>query len=101
MIDQQTWIQKHFYQNPTRNKKRDRVVPEKIVASSWKQVQANIGKFQSFLGSKNFIVVDNNSKDDKIFDEVSKKIRGFLRNKVDNYIAKAWIAQQLRLHKRA
>jgi len=101
MIFVNTSLEVALERNRERGRMGGRTVPEKITTDAWKQVQANIGKFQSFFGSKNFIVVDNNSKDDKIFDEVSKKIRGFLRNKVDNYIAKAWIAQQLRLHKRA
>ena len=82
-----------------RNKERARHVPEKHVIDSWKDVQGNIGKFQQVFGAKNFIIVDNNNADDKIFDAVSKKIRGLLSKKVDNFIAKAWIAQQLRLKK--
>ena len=84
-----------------RNKKRARHVPEKHVMDSWKDVQGNIGKFQQVFGAKNFIIVDNNNADDKIFDEVSKKVRGLLNRKVNNFIAKAWIEKELRLHKRA
>jgi dephospho-CoA kinase len=84
-----------------RNKERARHVPEKHVIDSWKDVQGNIGKFQQVFGAKNFIIVDNNNADDKIFDEVSKKVRGLLNRKVNNFIAKAWIEKELRLHKRA
>ena len=80
-----------------RNKKRDRVVPEKIVITSWKQVQANIGKFNSFFGSKNFLVIDNNDPDEVIWPEIQKAINRMINKKVNNFIAKAWIAQQLAL----
>ena len=80
-----------------RNKERERVVPEKIVISSWKQVQANIGKFNSFFGSKNFLVIDNNDPNEVIWPKIQKGINRMINRKVDNHIAKAWIAQQLAL----
>ena len=85
-----------------RNQERDRTVPEKIAIDSWKQVQSNIGKFQSFFGPKNFIIVDNDmpDTDGKLFDHVFKKVQGLLRKKVDNYLAKAWMAKELRLKQR-
>lgn len=85
-----------------RNQERARTVPEKIVVDAWKQVQSNIGKFQSFFGPKNFIIVDNDmpDKDGRLFDHVFKKVQGLLRRKVDNYIAKAWMAKELRLKQR-
>ena len=85
-----------------RNQERDRTVPEKVAIDSWKQVQSNIGKFQSFFGPKNFIIVDNDmpDTDGKLFDHVFMKVKGLLRKKVDNYIAKAWMAKELRLKQR-
>ncbi len=85
-----------------RNQERARTVPEKIVVDAWKQVQSNIGKFQSFFGPKNFIIVDNDmpDKDGRLFDHVFKKVQGLLRRKVDNYIAKAWMSRELRLKQR-
>ena len=85
-----------------RNQERARTVPEKIVTDSWKQTQSNIGKFQSFFGPKNFIIVDNDmpDKDGRLFDHVFKKVQGLLRKKVDNYLAKAWMAKELRLKQR-
>jgi hypothetical protein len=85
-----------------RNQERARTVPEKIVVDAWKQVQSNIGKFQSFFGPKNFIIVDNDmpDKDGRLFDYVFKKVQGLLRKKVDNYIAKAWMSKELRLKQR-
>ena len=83
-----------------RNKKRARQVPEKIVIDSWNQVQQNIGSFQRFFGNKNFIVVDNNDAGEDILGKAYKEVRRMLRKKVDNHIAKAWIANQLRLKQR-
>jgi len=83
-----------------RNKKRARQVPEKIVINSWNAVQKNIGQFQRFFGNKNFIVVDNNDAGEDILGKAYKEVRRMLRKKVDNHIAKAWIANQLRLKQR-
>ena len=83
-----------------RNKKRARQVPEKIVIDSWNQVQQNIGSFQRFFGNKNFIVVDNNDAGEDILGKAYKEVRRMLRKKVDNHIAKAWIANQMRLKQR-
>ena len=41
-----------------RNQERARRLPPKLLASSWNQVQANIGKFNGLFKS-NFMVVDN------------------------------------------
>ena len=83
-----------------RNKQRARQVPEKIVIDSWNAVQKNIGQFQRFFGNKNFIVVDNNDAGEDILGKAYKEVRRMLRKKVDNHIAKAWIANQLRLKQR-
>ena len=56
-----------------RNKKRKRSVDEKIVEKMWFAVQNNIGKFQKYFGSENFIVVDNNEH----FEENSKEEQDF------------------------
>jgi predicted ABC-type ATPase len=100
MLFVNTSLEVALERNKERGRKGEREVPEKIVIDAWKQVQNNIGKFQSFFGSKNFIIVDNNKIGDKVFDDVAKRIRGLLSKKVDNWIAKAWIANQLRLHKK-
>jgi len=83
-----------------RNRNRPRQVPEKIVIDSWNQVQQNIGKFQRFFGNKNFVIVDNNEVSDDVFDMVGKEVRRMLRKKVDNYIAKNWIDNQLKMKQR-
>ena len=77
-----------------RNAERSRSIPEPIVVKSWKDVQANIGKFSNmFRGG--FIVVDNNNAGEDIFKEVSKRVRGLLRRKVTNTRAKNWMAAEL------
>ena len=83
-----------------RNTRRPRQVPEKIVIDSWNQVQQNIGKFQRYFGNKNFVIVDNNEVSDDVFDMVGKEVRRMLRKKVDNYIAKNWIDNQLKMKQR-
>ena len=83
-----------------RNAKRPRSVPENIVKKSWNQVQQNIGKFQQFFGNKNFIIVDNNDAGDDVFGMVGTQVRKMLSRKVDNIIAKSWIARELRLKQR-
>ena len=81
-----------------RNAKRDRTVPESIAVKSWKDVQANIGKFSQHF-RQNFVVVDNNdanTKDPQIFNDVFKQIRGLLKKKVKSPIAKQWVMQQMK-----
>ena len=82
-----------------RNDKRDRKLPLDIVKTYWKNVQSNIGKFQNLFGSKNFIVVDNNNAKENVFNRVFKSIRKLATKKVNNYIAKQWIDNQLRMKK--
>jgi len=82
-----------------RNAARPRKVPENILTNSWKSVQANIGKFSLFF-KKGFIIVDNNTADMDIFREVSKRVSGLLRQKVQNGRAKLWIQHQLDLKRR-
>ena len=82
-----------------RNAERPRSVPEPIVVKSWKDVQANIGKFNSMFRS-GFIVVDNNDAGEDVFSSVWKRVRGLLRKKVSNTRAKNWIAMELQKKKR-
>tara|TARA_B110000503_G_C7118949_1_gene401584 strand:+ start:1060 stop:1725 length:666 start_codon:yes stop_codon:yes gene_type:complete len=82
-----------------RNIKRQRTLPADEVEKMWKDVQMNIGKFQSLFGSTDFIVVDNNDADEDVFDKVWKRIMLMVKKKVNNHIAKKWITQQLDLKK--
>jgi predicted kinase len=48
-----------------RNENRDRVLPEKIVRDSHREVNQNIGGFQGLFGGSNFMIVDNNKFQDE------------------------------------
>ena len=88
-----------------RNKVRARRLPPKLLEQSWRQCQANIGKFNGLFGSSNFMVVDNS----KFLSEkeattkfgmlVKKGINKFLGKGVKNPIGKKWIKNQLVLKK--
>ena len=82
-----------------RNAKRSRSVPESIVIKSWKEVQANIGKFNNHF-KQNLIIVDNNKPDEDIIQAVYKRIQGLLKKKITNTRAKAWIEKELAQKKR-
>ena len=82
-----------------RNAKRPRKLPEPIVVSSWNNVQKNIGKFQN-LFRQNFIIVDNNDANEPPHIEVFKRVRQLANKKVQNGIAKRWIANELEMKKR-
>ena len=77
-----------------RNANRSRSIPEPIVVKSWKDVQANIGKFSNIFRA-GFIVVDNNDADEDILKQVYKRVKGLLRKKVQNTRAKNWMAAEL------
>ena len=87
-----------------RNKKRARRLPPKLLASSWKQVQANIGKFNGLFKS-NFMVMDNSDTLDekqatKKFNMLVKKgIGKFIKKPIKNTIGKQWIKNQKLLKK--
>ena len=82
-----------------RNAERARSVPESIVVKSWKDVQANIGRFNNFFKGS-MVIVDNNDADDDIFQSVWKRVQGLLRKKVTNTRAQNWIATELAKKKR-
>jgi|TARA_B100001093_G_scaffold417317_1_gene408238 dephospho-CoA kinase len=82
-----------------RNATRERSLPENIVAQSWKEVQANIGKF-SLAFKQGMIIVDNNDAKEEVFTTVYKRIRSLLKKPVQNGRAKQWIRTQLDLKKR-
>jgi len=85
-----------------RNKERERRLPEKILEKSWKDVQANLGKFQG-LFKGNFAVVDNSKflkpeEAQKKFGMIVKKyINKFIKGPVKNFIGKKWIKHNLLL----
>jgi len=77
-----------------RNAARSRSLAEPMVVKSWKDVQANIGKFSNMFRA-GFIVVDNNNAGEEIFASVWKRVRGLLRKKVQNTRAMNWMASEL------
>ena len=84
------------------NKKRARTLKDNIVKDSWNAVQKNMGKFQNYFGSRNFIIVDNNEvdKDGRLFDKVFKRVKSMLSTKVNNPTAKRWIDREIQARKR-
>ena len=78
-----------------RNLKRERTVPEDIAITSWKEVQGNIGKFNSlFRGT--MVIVDNNKPDDDIEIAAFKEVKRLLGKKVRNPRAKQWIEMEMK-----
>ena len=76
-----------------RNRKRDRSVPPNIAKQGWNDVQKNLPRFQRYFG-KRFFVADNNTGDD--LTPITKAVRRAILKKVDNPIASAWIANELK-----
>ena len=85
-----------------RNSQRDRVLPEKIVTQSWKDVQKNIGRFQQIFGN-NFVVVDNSDTLDekqaakKFSTYVKKYADKWVKSPIKNPMGKFWVKKQLQL----
>ena len=83
-----------------RNEKRDRVLPEKIVSDSHKEVNRNIGAFQGLFGSSNFMIVDNNEykteeQAKKRFKMLVKQGLGkFVKSPIKSKKALSWIRKQ-------
>ena len=82
-----------------RNENRPRKLPEKLVVTSWNNVQKNIGKFSNLFKNR-FIIVDNNDPNEPPHIEVFKRVKNLAKKKVTNGIAKAWIARELQMKKR-
>ena len=88
-----------------RNQKRDRILPPDLLEKSWKDVQKNLGSFQSLFGTQNFLLIDNSSQLDakqaesKFSILVSKHIKKFISKPIKNSIAKRWIKKQQILKK--
>ena len=77
-----------------RNASRSRSLAEPVVVKSWKDVQANMGKFNNMF-RQGFIVVDNNNAGEDVFTDVWKRVKGMLRKKVQNTRATNWMAAEL------
>jgi len=87
-----------------RNSERARRLPENILTKSWKDVQANLGKFQGLFGG-NFAVVDNSQylspeEAQAKFDMITKKyINKFINAPIRNHIGRQWVNHQLHMKK--
>lgn len=79
-----------------RNRKRARSVPPKIAEQGWKDVQANLGRFQQYFGPDKFFIVDNNDHQEDLMNIATKVIARAVRKPVNNPIARAWIANEMK-----
>ena len=83
-----------------RNQERVRRLPEDILVKSWKDVQKNLGGFQSLFGS-NFVIVDNSKilsakEAMKKFGRLVKKyIDKFVKKPIRNVRGKNWVKHQM------
>ena len=75
-----------------RNSMRDRVMPDDLVTSIWKDCQNNMGKFQTMF-SGNFRIVDNSKNGNNISADIKKGVDGFIREPLRNPIGKKWVTQ--------
>ena len=73
----------------SRNKKRDRTLPEELVTTIWKACQENLGKFQTMFSGR-FVIVDN-TEYKPVASSVQKQVDAFLRKPIYNQIGKKWI----------
>ena len=79
-----------------RNQMRPRSLPDDTVTKMWKDVQNNLGKFQSIFSS-NFIIVDNSASSniEKATTAAYKKMAKFAKESPKNNLARTWISKQL------
>ncbi len=88
-----------------RNMARSRRLPPKLLAKSWHQVQANIGKFNGLFKS-NFLLVDNSKflsekqATSKFGMLINQGVGKFITRPIKNPIGKQWIKNQLLLKKK-
>ena len=79
-----------------RNEQRARSVQPTLVKKSWQDVQNNMGKFQNFFGPGSFFIVDNNGLEEDMLEISTKLIRRAISSPVNNKIATAWIANEMK-----
>jgi hypothetical protein len=81
-----------------RNEGRGRSIPETIRATKWKEIQANLGKFQQLFGPERFVIVDNsidvatNATVEEDYYAAFKRVRRFCEAPVRDQTARRWIA---------
>ena len=77
-----------------RNEMRSRQLEKSEVTKMWNAVQENMGKFQSYFGRSNFLLVDNNSAGEDVFTQVFVEIGKLIKQKPSSRAAHAWIKNQ-------
>jgi predicted kinase len=88
-----------------RNQERDRILPPDLLEKSWKDVQKNLGAFQS-LFKNNFVIVDNSKHlsdeeaEAKFVPLVTKVVRKFVAKPIKNKLGKKWVEKQKLLNRR-
>ena len=77
-----------------RNQMRARSLPDATVSKMWKDVQKNLGSFQTFFG--NFFIIDNSegSAYDKQVLDVYKKMASWTRSTPKNRAVTSWMRAQ-------
>ena len=83
-----------------RNEMRSRQLEKREVTKMWNAVQENMGKFQSYFGRGNFLLVDNNSTGEDIFTQVFVEIGKLIKQKPSSRAANAWIKNQHIINRR-
>lgn len=78
-----------------RNANRKRKLKPELVEDIWKDVQQNMGSFQSLFGGGNFVIVDN-TEYKPISNDITKAVNAFLRKPIENPRGKMWIKQELK-----
>ena len=88
-----------------RNQIRDRILPPNLLEKSWKDVQQNIGAFQSLFKNK-FTIVDNSKHlsseeaEKKFVPLVTKIVKKFVQKPIKNKLGKKWVEKQKLLNRR-
>ena len=78
-----------------RNEMRSRKLDSTEVEKMWNAVQQNMGKFQLLFGRQNFLLIDNNSASEDVFDKLFVQIKKLVDEPVTSKAALAWIRSQL------
>ena len=82
-----------------RNQLRPRALPDHIVTTSHKQIQANKQQLQNIFGSSNYVEVDNNYDLKYINNQVYKAINKHKSKSYTKQKAKDWVANELAMKK--
>jgi hypothetical protein len=78
-----------------RNAARKRKLKPELVEDIWRDVQENMGAFQSLFGGSNFVIIDN-TEYGPVSGAAQKAISAFLQTPIENATGKKWIEQELK-----